>query len=101
MTLPPYVSSQGTQVWLSVKVQPRSSRTEIAGLLGKELKIKVSAPPVDGAANEALTEFLAKKLGVARRAVQLIRGASAAHKVFCITGLGIGDVVARLEIQSS
>jgi len=99
--LPKYIKVQGADIWLSVKAQPRASRTEIVGLLGDELKIKISAPPVEGAANEALTEFLAKKLRVARRSVQLIRGASAAHKVFCITGLGVRDVLARLEIQSS
>ena len=59
---------------LSVKLQPRASKNEIGEALGNELKIKVTAPPVDAAANQALVEFLADKLDCSRGKVELIRG---------------------------
>ncbi|MSU35271.1 MAG: DUF167 domain-containing protein [Pedosphaera sp.] len=90
--LAPYLRNQGTGVLLSVKAQPRAFRTHFAGILGSELKIKVAAPPVDGAANEALVEFLAEVLRCPRRAVTLLRGQSSSHKVFEITGVTPADV---------
>jgi uncharacterized protein (TIGR00251 family) len=65
---------------LSVKLQPRASTNEICAPLGDELKIKVTATPVDAAANEALIKFLAEKLGCARNRVELIRGQKSRHK---------------------
>lgn len=94
--LPPYLRSQSTGVLLSVKAQPRASRTQFAGILGSELKIKVAAPPVDGAANDALVNFLADVLGCPRRGVTLMRGQSSSHKVFEIGGLTAADVVTRI-----
>ncbi|MEW6157013.1 MAG: DUF167 domain-containing protein [Verrucomicrobiota bacterium] len=74
-------------VSLRVKVQPRASRNEIACFLGDELKVKVTAPPVDAAANEALLGFLAEILDCSRGAVTLIRGQTARHKVVLIRGV--------------
>jgi uncharacterized protein len=96
MNLPPFIRVQGTGVVLSVKAQPRASRTEVAGLLGAELKIKVASPPVDGAANQALIEFLAETLGVSKRDVALVRGASSTHKQFAVAGIGAEAAAARL-----
>lgn len=96
MNLPPCIRVQGGVVTLSVKAQPRASRTEVAGLFGDELKIKVAAPPVDGAANQALIEFLAETLGVAKRDITLARGASASHKQFAISGVDAQTVASRL-----
>jgi uncharacterized protein (TIGR00251 family) len=55
-----------------VHVQPRASRTEIVGRHGAALKVRLHAPPVDGAANDELISFLAKALGVSRRAVRIV-----------------------------
>ena len=67
MALPPYLKVQSDGVvLLHVKVQPRASRHEIGAALGSELKIKITAPPVDSAANEALVKFLAVLLGCPR-----------------------------------
>jgi uncharacterized protein (TIGR00251 family) len=63
-----------------VKLQPRACKNEIGALLGDELKIKVTAPPVDAAANEALVKFLAEKLDCARNCVELVRGRKSRHK---------------------
>ena len=98
MNLPPCLKLQDGLVMLSVKAQPRASRSEVSGLLGTELKVKVAAPPVDGAANEALVEFLSDTLKVPRRSVQLVRGASATHKVFSISGTTAEQVAQRLGL---
>ena len=71
---------------MSVKLQPRASANEICAPLGDELKIKVTAPPVDAAANEALLEWLAHWLGCARSRVELIRGHKSRHKVVKLHG---------------
>ena len=87
MALPSYLRAQGDLVYLHVKVQPRASRNEIGEPLGNELKVKVAAPPVDSAANEALVKFLAEVLDCPRGSVQLVRGATSRHKVLSIQGL--------------
>jgi uncharacterized protein (TIGR00251 family) len=63
MTIPGFLRAQADGTLLSVKVQPRASKNEICAPLGNELKIKVAAPPVDAAANEALVQLLADELG--------------------------------------
>lgn len=66
---------------LRVRVQPRSSRDRVAGILADEVKVAVTAPPVDGAANDAVVDTLADWLGVARRSVSVVQGASSRSKV--------------------
>ena len=86
MSLPPYLKVQGDVVYLHIKAQPRASRNEIGEPLGDELKIKIAAPPVDSAANEALVKFLAEVLDCPKNAVQLVRGATSRPKVIAIQG---------------
>ena len=62
MTMPAFLRVQADGVLLSVKLQPRASANEIGEALGSELRIKVTAPPVDAAANEALVKLLAQRL---------------------------------------
>ena len=81
---------------LSVKLQPRASKNEIGAPLGDELKIKVTAPPVDAAANQALVEFLAEKLGCSRGKVELIRGQTSRHKTLMLHGFKADDVLPKL-----
>ena len=73
-------------VRLRVRLQPRASRTECAGLVGDQLRIRVAAPPVDGAANDALVRFLAARLGVPRSTVTLVTGGSGRSKVIEVRG---------------
>jgi len=80
MPPPPFLRETAGGTLLSVKLQPRASKNEIGDALGDELKIKVTAPPVDAAANQALIELLAKKLGCSRGQVELIRGQTSRHK---------------------
>ena len=81
---------------LSVKLQPRASRNEIGEPLGNELKVKVTAPPVDSAANEALIAFLAEKLNCPRARVELVRGHTSRHKTLLIHGFKPDQVMANL-----
>lgn len=85
--IPAFLSPCPEGVRLAVKLQPRASVNEIGDVLGGELKIKVTAPPVDAAANEALLELLADKLHCARNRVELIRGHTSRHKTIRLHGV--------------
>jgi hypothetical protein len=84
---PSPVVATATGVELTVHVQPNAARTEPAGLYGDALKLRVAAVPVDGAANTALIEFVAKRLRVPRASVRLLRGASNRRKRLAIDGV--------------
>lgn len=97
MALPAFLQVRGADVYLSVKVQPRASRNEVGEILGNELKVKVTAPPVDAAANEALVRFLAEILDCPRGSVQLVRGQTSRHKQILLRGLSAESVAAKLS----
>ena len=85
------------QATLSVRVQPRASRNEVAGLDGETLKLRLTAPPVEGEANDACLAFLAKLLDLSPSRLAIIRGARSRTKVIRITGLTQAEVRARLS----
>ena len=74
------------EVVLDLHVQPGAKRTEVAGTHGDRLKIRLAAPPVDGAANDELVRFLAEAFGVPRRNVTIVTGATARRKRVRIEG---------------
>lgn len=76
------VAWQGADLILDVHVQPRASRSEVAGWFGERLKIRVAAPPVDGKANQELIDFLAKAFNVAKRDILLLAGEGGRDKRF-------------------
>lgn len=98
--LPPFLRIQGSQIILAVKLQPRASANEIGAPLGVQLKVKVTAPPVDAAANEALIRLLADVLDCPKGSVQLIRGHTSRNKMIAISGLTPAYVQVRLLSQS-
>lgn len=71
-------------VIIEVKVIPRSSRKEVVGVVGNVLKVKLTAPPVDGAANEQLVEVLSEKFGIKRGDIVILKGASSTKKTLKI-----------------
>ena len=71
---------------MSVHVQPRASRSEVVGKHGTALKVRLHAPPVDGAANDALVVLLADQLGISRRAVRVVAGSTSRAKTVEIDG---------------
>ena len=80
------VAEKGTVVRVAVHVQPRASRSEIIGQHGAALKVRLQAPPVDGAANEALVRLLAEALKVPERSVRVVAGATSRSKVVEVDG---------------
>lgn len=74
-----------------VKVIPRSSRTEIIGEHDGALKVKLSAPPVDGAANNELIKLFAKRLGISKSRIEIVGGGSSRSKRIKITGLSYSE----------
>ncbi|MGY8671193.1 MAG: DUF167 domain-containing protein [Verrucomicrobiia bacterium] len=91
-----FVSTDGPNVRLSVRLQPRASRSEIREVAGSELRVNVKAPPVDGKANEALEKLRAKQLDVPRSHVSIIRGKSSHSKVVAIAGQTAEQIKQRL-----
>lgn len=96
MSTPDFLRAQPDGVLLSVKLQPRASANEIGEALGSELRIKVTAPPVDAAANEALLKILAQQLHCPRNRVDIVRGHTSRHKVIKLYGLTPEDVAGKL-----
>jgi hypothetical protein len=95
-SLPTYLRPDGSDFLLAVKVQPRAAADAIVGPLGGELRVRVTAPPVDAAANAALVRFLADQFGCARRQVELVRGHASRHKVLRLRGVPAEAILARL-----
>ncbi|TMD74924.1 MAG: DUF167 domain-containing protein [Chloroflexi bacterium] len=86
---------------ISVRVMPRSRKNSVewdgdGEGEGGRLKVRLTAPPVDGAANEALVALLAERLGVPKRQVVIVRGATSRLKVVEVAGLNPGDLRLRL-----
>ncbi len=84
---------------LSLKVIPRAARTQIIGVEAGVLKIKVQAPPAEGAANEAVIELLAKWLRKPKSSIVLIKGEQSRHKVVRISDIKALDIVKAVENQ--
>jgi hypothetical protein len=97
MAAPNFLNQTSDGVLLSVKLQPHASKNEIAPPLGDELKIKVTAPPVDAAANKALIELLAEKLDCARGRIELVRGHKSRHKTLKLHGFTPEEVLKKLH----
>ncbi|MEO6307179.1 MAG: DUF167 domain-containing protein [Nitrospiraceae bacterium] len=82
---------------LTVYVQPKASSTECAGFHGDAIKIRVAAPPVDGAANDELIRFLARQLSIPITSVRIHSGAGGRHKRVLVKGATAQLVMARLK----
>lgn len=82
---------------ISIYVQPRASKTCVVGFHDGAVKIRLAAPPVDGAANAALVEFIADKLGVAKSRVRVVAGLSSRRKVVEVEGVDESIVAKGLQ----
>jgi len=81
----------------SIRVQPRAKKTAINGEMGDALKVSVTAPPVEGRANEAVIEFFVKLLNVSRSSVTIAAGESSRNKVIRVSGVSADSLRARLQ----
>jgi len=86
-------------ITFAVRVLPRSSRNEIVGESEGVLKIKLTAPPVEGAANKALIEFLSGKLKVAKSRISIVTGQSGRSKVVAVEGLNKADFLKSVGLS--
>ena len=99
------LSETADGVRLAVRVTPRAKKSALAGTVvgadGKSaLAVRLAAPPVDGAANKALVEFLARTIGVPRSAVRIASGETARQKIVLVTGVTFEEASRRLETGS-
>jgi uncharacterized protein (TIGR00251 family) len=81
---------------IGIYVQPRASKTEIAGVHDGLIRIRLAAPPVDGAANAALVAFIAERLDIAKSRVRVISGLASRRKAVRVEGMTEAMVVAAL-----
>src|SRR3989338_4850353 len=89
--------SRADSALLRVRVQPRASRDEVVGWDGATLRVRVSAAPVDGEANQALLALLARAFRVPRSAVTLVRGSHARDKLVSVQGCSFETLEARIK----
>ena len=90
------IKEDGQAVVLSVYIQPRASANQVVGLQGEALKIKLTAPPVEGAANKALVEFMAQYLGLAKSRIQVAKGDRSRQKQLRIEGISMKQLMEKL-----
>ena len=91
------IEEKNGRVLLHVRVQPRASRNALLRDAAGNIRAALMAPPVEGAANKALVEFVAKRLGIPRGAVVLAAGEKSRQKTLAISGLTIQDIVSKLD----
>lgn len=94
-----YIREQDGAVTFAVRAVPRASRNQVAGVEGTTLKVRLTAPPAEGKANEALVRFLAEVLGVRRADVTIVAGAHARQKTVRVAGLTAAQTRTRLGIM--
>jgi uncharacterized protein (TIGR00251 family) len=91
------VSERNGHLIFAVKVVPRAAKTELAGETEGMLRVRIAAPPVDGAANEELIRFLAKRLGVPRSDISIVAGLSSRKKRVQLANLTEAQLLAALR----
>lgn len=89
----------GDVITLTLHIQPGAKRSEISGLHGEALKIRLAAPPVEGRANEALLKYIASLFDVPTRQVELRQGGQSRHKVIAVTGSKINPAALLADKQ--
>jgi uncharacterized protein (TIGR00251 family) len=86
---------------ISIYVQPRANKTTIAGMHDGCVKVRLAAPPVDGAANAALIEFVAKRLRIAKSRVRIVTGQTSRRKVVEVDGVSAEQLANALDDAAS
>lgn len=95
----PYLTAREREVRLAVRVQPRASRSRVCGVHGDRIKLQITAPPVEGAANAAVVELIATWLAVPKRAVSLVRGDTSREKTIAIATDHPAELSARIKAE--
>lgn len=95
---PAWMQAVPEGVVLSLYVQPRASKNQVVGAQGDELKIRLTSPPVDGAANRLCCEYLARLMGVSRSETELLSGETSRHKRLLVRGLSLEQALSALGV---
>lgn len=95
--IPVHETAEGAS--FTIRVQPRARRNAITGKFGNALKLALTAPPVDGRANEACLEFFSEALDIPRSSVSIISGQTSRNKVIHVTGITAAELRTRLQLQ--
>lgn len=101
MSAEPDIQTNGSDVTFVAKIVPGSSKTAVVGTLDDMIKIKVAAPPEKGKANQCLIAFLAKKLGLRKKAIQIVTGQSNPVKHVCVSGISAETLRSKLGLDGS
>lgn len=96
-----WLNEDGDGVKIKVHVQPGGMRSEVLGLYGDRLKVRIHAPPVDGKANDEMIRFLSEILALPRSHVQILSGHHTRQKTIVIKGLSLVEVQSRLDAYAS
>ncbi|MFZ3073295.1 MAG: DUF167 domain-containing protein [Thermodesulfobacteriota bacterium] len=89
---PPFATQKGDSLYLKIYVQPGASKSSVSGEHDGYLKIRISSPPVEGKANEALVLFLSETLGVRKSRIEISEGLKSRKKLLRISGVTIKDL---------
>ncbi|HXE80506.1 MAG TPA: DUF167 domain-containing protein [Vicinamibacterales bacterium] len=92
----PLVTDSPSGATVTVRVTPRAGRTEVAGISGDQLLVRIAAAPVDDVANRVLVELLARTLDVPKRSIQIASGLRGRTKRLTVANLSAGEVERRL-----
>ena len=98
MNSEPWATEKRDGVELRFLLQPRAACSQVVGIHGEEIKVRIQVPPVEGRANEELCRLLSKGLGVPQRAVQIVSGANSRHKRVLIKGKTLDEL--RISLRS-
>ena len=98
--MPPWLQVRDQGVVIHLLVQPRASKNEVVGAQGAELKVRLTSPPVEGAANRLCCEYIAKRLGLAKSAVTLEAGETSRHKRLFLPGVSAAEVLSALNLPA-
>src|SRR3990172_12034782 len=82
-----WLTEKGGCIFINIHLQPRASKNEIAGIHGESIKLRLTSPPVDGAANSHVIEFLSRKLGVHKSKITIVSGEKSRHKTLRVDGI--------------
>lgn len=92
------ITEQGNCIRINVRVQPRSAQNKISGEIDGALKIKLTAPPVEGEANQELIKYLAKLLQISKSKISLIQGNTGRNKIIQIEDISKDYLLKKLEL---
>jgi len=98
---PLWLDGAGDGVIIRLHIAPKARHNEVQGTHGSALKIRLTAPPVEGAANRALVEFLAERLGVRRQQIAIVSGQHSRDKVVQVQSVTVEQAIGRLLQQPS